>query len=250
MKKYTKKYSDMIFVQMEIAVDLKNIEKNKELGQAAFNSLFNLDGPKTVSKKPSEKSIFIANKLFKPFSEILNSIEAIENISLFIRSFPYKKQDISMVHYMKYHIENYLNELYILKNRLISYLKIVERAYRKSDNYSHIEKTLKPVYNFISSAFEGYTEIRGIHVHQNRYSDDDISRLSSLELLSRGDSKQENFLKNYFIFEYRQVRKKWMKKIKDDMHSVHDLLDHYFKQLILAIIENGKIKYPSHVRWA
>jgi len=250
MKEYTKKYLDLIFVQMEIALDFMNIERDKELGQVAFNSLFNLDGPKTVSKKPPEKSIFIVNKLFKPFSEILNSIEAIENISVFIRSFPYKKQNISRVHYLKYHIENYLNELYILRNRLISYLKIIERAYRKSNNYSHIERTLKPVYNFISSAFKGYTEIRGIHVHQNRYSDDDISRLSSLELLSRGDSKQEKFLKNYFIFEYKKVRKKWMKKIKDDMHSIHDLLNYYFKQLILAISENGKIKYPSHVKWA
>ena len=86
MKEDTTKFFNMIFAQMEIAINLKNIKNNKELGQVAFNNLFNLDGPKMVSKKPSEKSIFIANKLYKPFSEILDSIEAIENITVFMRS--------------------------------------------------------------------------------------------------------------------------------------------------------------------
>jgi hypothetical protein len=248
MNEYTKKYLDIIFNQMTEAVDLKNIEKNKEVGHVIFNNLFNLDGPKKVKRDPSVSSIFIANLFFEPFLEILNSVEAIENISVFVKSFPYKKQNISRVHYLKYHIENYLNELYILKNRLITYLKIIERAYKKSDHYSHIEKTLKPFYNFISNSFEGFIETKGIHVHMNRFFDDDISRLSSLELLSRGDSKPEIFIKNHYIFTYRQIRKKWMKKIKDDMYTINNLLNQYFKELILAICEEDKIIDPSQIK--
>ena len=247
MKEYTKKYFDMVSIQMKSAIDFENIEKNEEFGQVSFNRLFNLDGPKTANGRHSPKSIFVANKLFYPFSEILDSIYAIDNILLFIKDFPYEKQNISRVQYLRYHIENYLNELYILKNRLISYLKIIERAYKKTDNYSHIETTFKLVYSFISRAFKAYTEIRGLHVHHKRYSDYEISRLSLIELLSRGNSKQEKYLKSYFIIEYKEVQNKWIKKIKDDSLNIHDMLNQYFEQLLLAISEDDKIKYPSNL---
>ena len=80
-----------------------------------------------VNRKLSPNEYFIANKLFRPLKEIADTIEAIENIPIFAMTFPYKRQGISRAIYLKYHVENYLNELYLLKNRLISYLNLIDK---------------------------------------------------------------------------------------------------------------------------
>ncbi|MCK5331486.1 MAG: hypothetical protein KAK01_08760 [Candidatus Marinimicrobia bacterium] len=251
MKKYTKIYFDLIQSQMVIAIDFNNLIKNKELAQVAFNQVFNPEGPRVVSKKPSQKMLFIGTTLFRPYSEIIDSTETIKTILFYIRRFPFDDEQISRVSYFKYHIENYLNELYILKNRLLRYLKILDKAYKKSNNYAKIEKLFKPLHSSIPEIFESYTKTRGIHVHEYRYSDDDITHLQSIELLLKGNlnEAQELFIQQYFKNEYKNIRKKWVSKIKNDVNSIDSIIESYFKAIISAISKGNDIKYPSNVQW-
>ena len=216
------------------------------------NSLFDLDGPKTVSERASDKAYFVANKLFRPLSEIMNNFEALENIAIYSGSFPYKKHGVSRISYLRYHIENYLNELYILKNRLIAYLKIIERSYRKCDRFGEIHKIMEPVYNIVSRSLEGYVNIRGAHVHANRYTDSEIDRLAELELFSRlsDDKEMSQLLHSVFIQQYRVIRKKWVGKMQDDIEALRKLIDIYFENLCKAIVSENRIQYPSSSKWA
>jgi len=240
----TKESAETFFPQK----DTKAFEEFKEV---VGNSLYDLDGPRRISERASDKAYFVANKLFHPLSEIMNNLEAIENISIYSGSFPYKRHGVSRISYLRYNIENYLNELYILKNRMIDYLKIIERSYRKCNRVEEIKKTLKPLYVLVSSALEGYVNVRGAHVHKNRYTDSEIDRLVELELFSNLSDSSElgQLLHSQFILGYRETRKKWVKKMKDDLQALNKLVDIYFENLCEVLINNNRIQYPSNTNW-
>ncbi|MCG7851885.1 MAG: hypothetical protein MIO92_05130 [Methanosarcinaceae archaeon] len=241
--KNTSKYFEMLFSLAREITKPELKEGNEELQSVIKNTILGIEGPRTVERNVSPREYFIANKLYRPMSEIMTSVETIENIAIYARSFPYKRQGVSRITYLKYHVENYLNELYLLKNRLIAYLKVIERSYSKSDISEHVAKTISLQYKVVSKVLKGYIEIRGTHVHKHRYSDDDFDRLSMLELLSRSNSddsfeKIMNFLSNK---AYSEIKKKWVDKIKSDIKGIYSLLETYFEAVLLAISEDGNV---------
>lgn len=225
------------------------LENNKkELGKSLMDSILGANISPSVNPKISPKEYFIANKLFRPLSEIINTIEAIENIAIYARSFPYKRQGISQAIYLKYHIENYLNELYLLKNRLISYVKLIDKSYKRSKRYEQVAKSILPLHSLVTDILERYIKVRGAHVHQYRYSDEDFNRLSTLELLSRGEEDFSKIMQNLYNDAYRETRKIWVEKIKTDIVGIHNLLEYYFKGLLTAISKDGELIFPENIK--
>lgn len=245
-------FTNIIFDEFTRATDWTDKIQNEELGKVLYNDLFDLDGPKKMSASPSSKTKFVANILFSPFSEILDSLESINSIYIFIRSFPYKSKKISRVRFLKYHIGNYLNELYMLQIRLKNYLTKIQRGYRKSDTFSLINPIFKLLSEDIENTFKPCFDLRGLHIHKNRYTDKELSRLSGLEILTiRNDNneKRTKFINSYFIAEYNKVKKKWVNSIKEDLKSIETILEDYFEILIRTITTKGKITYPSNKNW-
>lgn len=248
----TRKYFEIVMDEMTTAMNLKEMdeEHRKEVGEAILNTALDRDGPRSASRRFNDKLLFISNKLFKPFSEIFSNLEALENIGIYVRSFPYKRQGISQVDYLKYHVENYLNEIYILKNRLIAFLTLIERAYRKCERSDQIHAILRPIYELVSTALDGYINVRGAHVHENRYSDSDFDRLGTLNLLSKsGDDEVSRLFKGLFSECYRTTRRKWVGKIRRDIRAIEQLLEIYCTALVDSVIKDGKVVFPSNVRW-
>ncbi len=248
--KNTSKYFEMIFSVTQGIMEPMLEKDNEESQRVMMNSILGLKGPKSVNRNISPIEYFIANKLFRPMSEILSSLEAIENMAIYARSFPYKRQGVSRATYLKYHVENYLNELYLLKNRLIAYLKLIERSYKRSDISEHVTATIYPLNKVVSKVLKDYIEVRGAHVHQHRYSDDDFDRLSTLELLSRGGGKDKfgTIMTHLSDNAYSEIRKKWVKKINADLKGIHSLLELFFENLFLAISKDGALIFPNTIK--
>jgi hypothetical protein len=247
-QKYTEKYLEIIFeVTKKIIIPILNEDK-KELGKSLMNSIVSGVASTSGDRKTSPKEYFIANKLFRPLIEIINTVDAIENIAIYMRSFPYKRQGISQAIYLKYHVENYLNELYLLKNRLVSYLKLIDKSYKKSKCSEQVAKIIFPLYTLVSEILEGYIKVRGVHVHQYRYSDDDFNRLSTLELLSRGEGDFGKIMQNIYDVAYKETRKIWVEKIRTDIIGIHNLLERYFKGLLTALSNNRELIFPDNIK--
>ena len=247
--KHTFKYHEMILSVTRGIMAPMIEEDNEESQNVMMNSILGLEGPKSMERNTSPHEYFIANKLFRPMSEIIYALEAIENIAVYARSFPYKRQGISRATYLKYHVENYLNELYLLKNRLIAYLKLIGKSYKKSEISKHVAKTISPLYTVVSKTLKGYIQVRGTHVHEHRYSDDDFDRLSKLELLSRAGNKDKfgEIMTHLSNNAYSEIRKKWVGKINDDLKGVHNLFEFYFENLLLAISKDGVLIFPNNI---
>lgn len=247
-----KKYTDIIFNETNKVIDWSNKEKMKEAGKVLFNKIFDLEGPKKISKKPTEKSIFVFNIMFKPFGEIIETLDTIKNISIYISSFPYNSDKISRVNFLKYQIGNYLVELVILQKRLTNYLVIVERGYKKSNNHTIIKMAFKQLREYIEVNFKSIFDIRGQHIHKQRYSNSKLSRLTSIEILTiREDEnkKRADFLQNYFITEYKKVRKEWKIRFKEEIKSIESIFENYFDVLLTLLTDKEEIIYPSNYKW-
>jgi hypothetical protein len=244
----TSKFLEMVIELNKLYIlPSMNDKQNKEFGEALRNSI--LGKPqKPIEHNSSPIEYFAANNLFRPLSEILSSIESIENIGIYSKSFPFKRQGISQYSYLRYHIENYLNELYLLQNRLTAYLAKIEKAYRKSEISDYVLSITIPLRTVVTNSLKTYTEARGYHVHEYRYSDNDLDWLSTLELFSKTGDDFGKIMQEFFIKAHKDVRKTWVGRINDGINGVHTLLEYFFQQLISAISKDGEILVPNNLQ--
>ena len=245
--KYTSTYFDLVLKEVCSSIRIEDEEDRFGLGQAIMN-VVTQSGPTVVNHKSSRRDKFIANKIFRPMSEIITTIWSIENIAVYVRTFPHKRQNVSRLSYLRYHIENYLNEIYILQTRLISYLNTLEKTYRKSEQGPKISEIIGPLCTFIYSSLKSYNAARGSHVHVLRFSDEEIDRLSTLDLLSTGDDDFGNLMKNIFLSSYRAARKKWADKILRDSIEINKLLDVYFEVLTKVLFKDERLIIPENYK--
>lgn len=191
-------------------------EHRQELAEVSWNYLFNLDGPHSIERSLTHKEKFFA-EIFLGFLEINYSINNLNDIELYIGRFQYTNTSITKPRYLRYHIENYLQEVYILKERLLAYLTKIGRLYKKDSRHKVILKSTKPIFKVVSEAFQNITLARGSHTHQTRFNDNDLDRLETFDLLTiSGNDKLGDYLLLYYKLEYKKIRKKWKKLINNN----------------------------------
>jgi hypothetical protein len=235
---------------MEGALDLPGLMENVEAQEAVWNTVFDEDGPRVASTKPSDKSRFVAAKLFHGFSEIFSSSERLKQIEQYIRRFPCRDTNISRLDYLKYHIENWLNEVYILKERMIAYNTAIARSYRKSNNTNFVESKLAESSKSVSASLQGVISVRGAHVHDSRYTDDDLDRLRTLELLLLAESEVTPIFRDLYLEGYKSTRRKWVKTMRSSHEAIESILNAYSQTLIECVTDGEAVIFPSNTNWA
>ncbi len=225
----------------------RDFEKNKnELGEASWNQLFDTGGPTTITKKSRKDDLYFG-KIFHGFIEIDSSIRTLRDIEIYISSFPYKNKTITKPRHLRYHIESYFNEVYILKERLNAYLTTVGRCFKGDRRQANILQNISPVFQVVKNSFGGVVDIRGRHVHRFRFDHKDLDRLETMELLVvNRPGKMSQTLRPYYEFTYKDIRRKWKKIIKDNNDQTIQLLHVYGRALngVLFNARNGRLKYP------
>ena len=226
-------------------------EHKKELGQSILNSLFDDPGPKHIYRVPAPKEIYL-KRIFDGFLEIHSSYQALTDIEIYINRFPFSATSVTKPRYLRYHVENYFNEMYLLKKRLLAFLTIIGRNFRKDSRHSDVLAATRPLFRIVDDSLEDIVDIRGRHVHQKRYSDTQIDRLELMELFSRTvkeDDELSMALKTFYQFEYKRIRSEWKSQIKQNNETVNKLLMIYSDNLhpILFSPENNELIYPSTI---
>ena len=223
-------------------VDKLTEGNREELGEALLNSLLDLDGPKQVDAKPDGETTFLA-RLFNGLSEINGSYESLRDAEIYIRRFPFSDTRVTRDRYLKYIIENHLHETYILKERLLKYLKTVERLYKPDEQMDSIKKGTSPLYKLVSQSLKRLTTQRNFHVHNSRIVSKNIDRIASIDLITPG--LENDWLTSYARWQFREVRKQHKKQIEAINDEIEDLLGVYFSKLYsLVFYESGCPRYP------
>lgn len=230
-------------------------EQKTAFGEAMKNHLLDLDGPtelpsKDADSKHTEREIYFF-RLFYGFLEIAGSLEMLEAIAILIGSFPFRDTRITKERYLQFQIEGYLAEVYLLGQRLQSYLRLVERQHRRDRKLARI-KTLSGILSTtIKNALEGVIRTRDSHVHEARFKHKDLDRLRGIGLLARnGNDEVAKAMQVFYQYEYAQIRKKWKNTLAENNKAIRKLLDVFFEGLCAVIFDpkTNALDYPSRLK--
>ena len=134
--------------------------------------------------------------------------------------------------------------MYILKERLKTYLIKIQRKYKKvidEEKLDHIISRLMRVITESLSAITGKDGVRNKHVHSEKYSDHELNWLSRTTFLA-------GFHDEYVIHSkeaYKIAQKKWYKTVKNNNVELKKLIDIYLDTIYSIITVDGKIVLPK-----
>ena len=192
------------------------IMKDPEFFEVMGNIVFDNPGARHVGLKPSSKEESF-RKILSGFTEIEATFQTLKDIPYYMGHFPPKHPSISKNRFLNYHIGTYLNENYILRERLRSYQKTITRMYKGDRRLAEMGDNVKSV-DALVSGFDGIAKTRGRHVHQERYGDEDLERLYIYERMAKeeGDDALVSVVIRLYPLALRDYRKKWIKIISEN----------------------------------
>ena len=198
-----------------------------------------IEAKKRREELPRPTDSAFAN-VFYGFTEISGALEALLLSRVLIGLSPPRSKLIKKDDYLKYLINAYLQEVYILEQRLSAYARKVLRMYGRGANEAAYTATINTLLSSISARFSGITNTRGGHVHSRRFSDERLDFLSGLTLI--GQYKAE--FAAAVDFEFKMVQVKWKKTISDNNIATQQFLDYYFDAIFPLVTRSEKIFLP------
>ena len=184
--------------------------------------------------------------IFNGFSEISKSFDNLKLIEKFVHINPPQEDEINYANYLTYHIHNYLQEMYISKDRLDTYIKTINEQYKKQIGEKLLEDVKENLLKIIKSTLNNITAFktgaRSKHVHYERFLDEELKWLSSTTFLS-------NFHDEFKIESekaYITAKDKWYKLIKNNNEELKKLLDIYFDTIHTIIAIDNKVILPQN----
>jgi hypothetical protein len=220
------------------------------MAEVIGNHVLGLPGPTELNRARTGRQLHVG-KIFQGFTEIMKSIDTLHLIEMCIGKPPTAGLSISQDRYLQFFYEAYLHEFYILQQRLLRYLKTIERQFRRCSQSAEVRPKCERVSKLVTQVLEPMVKIRGSHVHVIRAYDKGIDRLGTLTLLTNSsDTKFVSSIQILLRQESREIRKEWKRRVKDYNIATGDLLDVYFEVLKPLIFENDDaVKYPSRLKF-
>lgn len=181
--------------------------------------------------------------LFEGFTEISNNTDTLKLINIFINKEPPNDAEINYSNYLTYHVHNYFQEMYILKERLTTYGTKIQRKYKKVTEPILIKHVINMIVDTTNSlkSITGDRGIRNLHVHEKKYTDDDLNWLSSTTFIVKSKYVDYTLAQED---AYKKARNKWSKIIEKNNTNLMILLDRYFEALLLVISKDDIVINP------
>lgn len=211
------------------------IQTDKDYLEIFENAFFDRSGTRHFNRTLSQQDQ-VFNKIWRGYVEIERSFEALNDFATYITVMPPKKAPVSKSRFLRYQIGNYLNEVYILKERLETYYKVVIRIYRNAPRLLAIKRRIEGVSKLLSFTFDEVVAIRGNHVHKARYNDIDLDRLDLLELILQ--NKKTSSVRALYSSAIRETQKKWIELSVNYNKKIAGFLDVYFGVLHQIIFDD------------
>ena len=184
---------------------------------------------------------FVRADLIAAVLDIAISLEHLDNSEIYLRRFPYTNTSVTPVAHARYHFEHYLNETYILQNRLEKLAKWLERAYRKTPRAAEARALGRALATAVKNILHPIISVRGRHVHGQPVEMLDHRRLRFLQMIAEAVPSLQPTYKQV-IRDVRRAQLEWVRKNNE---GVWALLDEYFSALSDFLFdEAGDLYYP------
>jgi hypothetical protein len=190
-----------------------------------INSSFGLPRPSDTPKglKPSANERYWLD-WFQEFSEIDASMRRLDQALVYLSHFPHSKvfrfHGLSEADWIRYHIEAYLQEIYILSERLSRFLRKVEKV-----TISHRDKgglsSVKQLKLSVDATLKGVVRTRGGHVHEYRFQDGELSDLDTMVLVTKAGRLRN--LRWFRAYKFTTTLLKWSKQLRTNNRETQKL---------------------------
>lgn len=227
---------------MSILEDEANYKKViRGVEKRFFDSDNDLEDNDIVEKGVDRKDLH-RSKIFYGYAEIDEAFYILKDIPFYIRRFPANINIISKSRYFTYHITNYFNWVYVLRERLKTYQTRVLRMYKKFYNPNVLSITTTAM-NKLFESFDSIIGKRGSLIHESHFSDEDLDRISFVELIE-SDKRSVEF--ELLLKEStREFRKEWRKIFNGNDKELEWILDYFFSLLYDLIFDDEEnMVYP------
>ena len=223
--------------------------KSKLLLNEIHKQIFELGPPTPPGKRTGRSNHH--QLLMYHCSEIQTTLETMKDIEFYVGRFPYRKEKVDKHRHLQFHVEAFLHELYILQQRLIQFLKFIERQHRRDPRLPRIQAACKMLNAFVIDSMRIGISIRSSHVHKWRLSDTQFDRLGGIKLYTMMPNEEiRTAFKAYYESEYKKIRGRWCTWIAGGMEEAQKLVDAYFDQLFKLLADDkGKLVYPSRLKF-
>jgi len=180
--------------------------------------------------------------------EVIGSYEALRGVEVYLSRLPFTRAGIAPSRYIRLQIESYFNEMYILYERMKKFTIKIGREVRKDPGAAPVDERVKYVLGEINRIFKPLLQLRGRHVHEERYDDAELTRLELLEMLAKKD-------RNTFVPHMRRATRaahaNALKFVKDTNTLLSVRLDRFFEFFEgLLFTKDGSIRLPSNIKAA
>jgi len=242
MLKNSKKFLSILARTTDEHINSVLVPKKDEAIDVLMNRLLNLAGQKIVAGVSSPKGQFLA-RLTMSVYEIYGMYESLLDSEVYICRFPYSKTRITKSRHLQHVFANYLNNVYILKERLKNFLKLLEDVYAVNEQRKNVKRITQPLFTSNSRFFDDFVSVRGIHVHTESYSDSELDRLGVIEnFVSDGRLELETrqHWKTYFETQFKNIRKEKTEVISTNNKNVQNLLEDFFTKIYSIVIDEDE----------
>ena len=207
---------------------------------AMFDSVFGLERkrePKPRASLTPRERYWVS--WFYEIQEIHTSINRLREALVYLGHYPQAKEfrfhRISQATWIRYHVEMYLQEEYILFNRLRRLLQRLRRTALRAHNQRGADLAGN-LSTWVSQAFGPVVVTRGTHVHVDRFDDKELRDLDTLVLLTaRGKGKLRALMPLRRLREY-MTQTFWTDKLSQSNKTIHEVCARLFDEITVVLV--------------
>lgn len=228
---------------------LKSGKKAKSLMEEVHKHIFD-QGPPTPPGRRTGRTLN-HQWLMLHVNEIQTTLDTMRDIKYYIGQFPYSENKVAKHRYLQFHIEAFLQEIYILQLRLVQFATLIERKHKKDPRHPRIKAACPVLQDYVVKATKDMVDVRGSHVHKWRFSDNQLDRLNGISFYTMMPNEiiQKTF-KWYYESEYRKIRKQRREWVAKTIEDAQKLIDAYFDAVFKLLFDGkGRLVYPSNLKF-
>jgi hypothetical protein len=228
---------------------LKSKKKAKLLMAEVHKHIFELGPPTPPAERTGRTNYY--QLLTYHLAEIQTTLDTMRDIEFYMGRFPYSEAKVARHRHLIFHVQAFLNELYILQQRLLRLLLFIERNHRRDARLDHIKIVCEVLRNFVSESMKKGIAIRGSHVHEWRLSDNDHDRLIAISLYTKMPNTEiRDAFTTYYDSEYKKIRRQRREWVASGIGVSQELVDAYFDELFKLVFDGkGRLVYPSRLKF-
>ncbi|MCS3807746.1 hypothetical protein [Xanthomonas sp. 4461] len=167
----------------------------------------------------------LIDKVFRRFTEITDAVDRLDLSLSFINGNLPRRKGLKLYDYLMYHLTFYIQEVYILNERMDLYAKTILRL-KKKYGLPFDEAKCKQLIEEVRLPLSGIVLTRGKHVHDRAMDDEGLRELAMFSFLAVHASDKPEWAKKAKSL-YRDSKAVWVEQLTANRAAISVLLDKY-----------------------